>query len=261
MYEIDKERFGVFIAELRKDKGMTQKELAGRLYISDKAVSKWETGHSVPDITLLVPLAELLGVTVTELLECRRMEHADALDVAQADNLVKKVIGLSEEESVTRPKCRKEHIRIYVGSVAVVLVEVFLMVRFKEVLHMSVFPDLYVLFMMLGMGLLFGVYFWFFMKERLPSYYDENKINVYVDGIMHMNIPGVCFNNYNWKHIVKAFRLWSTVGMIVLPVCYLPVSILFARFRPFSDVSILLVLYLGGLFLPPYILAKKYQTQ
>lgn len=261
MYEIDKERFGAFIAELRKDCGMTQKELAGRLYISDKAVSKWETGHSVPDITLLVPLAEILGVTVTELLECHRMEHAGTLDVVQTDNLVKKVIGLSEEESVARPQWKKEHFRIYFGSVAVVLFEVFLMVRFREVLHMFVFPDLYTLFMMLGMGLLFGIYFWFFMKERLPSYYDENKINVYVDGIMHMNIPGVYFNNSNWNYIVKAFRLWSTVGMVALPVCYLPVSILFAGFRPLSDIYILLVLYLGGLFLPPYLLAKKYQKE
>ena len=42
MYEIDKIKFGAFISELRKEKGFTQKELAGRLYISDKAVSKWE---------------------------------------------------------------------------------------------------------------------------------------------------------------------------------------------------------------------------
>ncbi len=46
MYELDKERFGAFVARLRKEKGYTQKELAERLYISNKAVSKWETGVS-----------------------------------------------------------------------------------------------------------------------------------------------------------------------------------------------------------------------
>ena len=46
MFEIDKVKFGAFVAVLRKERGMTQKELAERLCISDKAVSKWETGVS-----------------------------------------------------------------------------------------------------------------------------------------------------------------------------------------------------------------------
>ena len=65
MYELDKARFGSFVAQLRKEKGLTQKALAQQLFISDKAVSKWETGVSVPDTALLIPLAEALGVTVT----------------------------------------------------------------------------------------------------------------------------------------------------------------------------------------------------
>ena len=68
MYQLDKQKFGAFVTALRKEQGMTQKELASRLYLSDKAVSKWETGGSVPDTTLLIPLSEALGVTVTELL-------------------------------------------------------------------------------------------------------------------------------------------------------------------------------------------------
>ena len=46
MFEIDKEKLGAFISQLRKEKGYTQKELAERLFISNKAVSKWETGGS-----------------------------------------------------------------------------------------------------------------------------------------------------------------------------------------------------------------------
>lgn len=46
MYEIDKEAFGTFLAQLRKEKGMTQKDLAERIFVSDKAVSKWERGVS-----------------------------------------------------------------------------------------------------------------------------------------------------------------------------------------------------------------------
>ena len=55
MYELDKKKFGSFVASLRREQGLTQKELAQGLYISDKAVSKWETGVSIPDTALLVP--------------------------------------------------------------------------------------------------------------------------------------------------------------------------------------------------------------
>ena len=72
MFEIDKKTFGSFLAEQRKAKGFTQRELAEKLFISDKAVSKWERGLSMPDISLLVPLAEILDVSVTELLEGKR---------------------------------------------------------------------------------------------------------------------------------------------------------------------------------------------
>ena len=64
----------------------------------------------------------------------------------------------------------------------------------------------------------FGAYFWLIMKEKLPSYYDENKISVYVDGILHMNIPGVYYNNNNWPYIVKVVRTWSVAGMIGFPI-------------------------------------------
>lgn len=55
MEQIDRERFGAFLSELRKEKGLTQQELADRLFVSNKAVSKWERGQSLPDIDLLTP--------------------------------------------------------------------------------------------------------------------------------------------------------------------------------------------------------------
>ena len=96
MYELDREKFGSFIARLRKEKGYTQKELAEKLSISDKAVSKWETGKSLPDISLLVPLADIMEVTVTELLEARRIEGAQITSVPVED-MVKKALTYSEE--------------------------------------------------------------------------------------------------------------------------------------------------------------------
>ena len=59
---------GAVIKALREKGNLTQKELADRIGVSDKTVSKWETGKGLPDITLLEPLAGALGVSVTELL-------------------------------------------------------------------------------------------------------------------------------------------------------------------------------------------------
>ena len=54
---MDNIRFGAFVAQLRKEQGLTQKGLADRLNVTDKAVSKWETGKGFPDVKLLEPLA------------------------------------------------------------------------------------------------------------------------------------------------------------------------------------------------------------
>ena len=59
MFELDKQQFGAFVADQRRQKQMTQKDLAQKLMISDKAVSKWERGLNMPDITLLAPLSHL----------------------------------------------------------------------------------------------------------------------------------------------------------------------------------------------------------
>lgn len=67
-----KKTMGTMIAELRKHHGMTQLELAGKMGVTDKAVSKWERDLSCPDINSLPELAEILGVSVDELMQIKR---------------------------------------------------------------------------------------------------------------------------------------------------------------------------------------------
>ena len=68
---------GAVIRKLREQKNMTQAELAEILQVSDKAVSKWETGHGYPDITLLEPLAAALGISVLELLSGENIQNTN----------------------------------------------------------------------------------------------------------------------------------------------------------------------------------------
>ena len=91
---MDKNATGRFIAELRKQKGFTQKELAEKLMVTDKAISRWETGKGLPDTSLLKPLGDVLGVSVTELLSGKRIEEVDMKE--QADNIILESLNYSK---------------------------------------------------------------------------------------------------------------------------------------------------------------------
>ncbi len=64
---MDQKKIGAFIAQCRKEKGLTQMQLAELLEITNQAVSKWETGKGMPDVSLLQPLCKILGITLNEL--------------------------------------------------------------------------------------------------------------------------------------------------------------------------------------------------
>lgn len=72
---MDAMKTGTLIARTRKEKGLTQRELAEKVYVSVQAVSKWEKGKNFPDLALMEPLADELGLTVTELLAGERGEE------------------------------------------------------------------------------------------------------------------------------------------------------------------------------------------
>lgn len=73
---MEKEQFGLFVSQLRKEHGMTQKELGEKLNITDKAISKWERGLSYPDICMLEDLSKALDVTIVELLDGKQTSSA-----------------------------------------------------------------------------------------------------------------------------------------------------------------------------------------
>ena len=83
------------IAELRKEKGMTQLELAEKMGVTDKAVSKWERDLSCPDINSLPNLAEILGVTVDELMQIKKEAENPSQSVQDIIQLVFKVVPLA----------------------------------------------------------------------------------------------------------------------------------------------------------------------
>ena len=88
---MDQIKIGKFIAEERKHKGYTQRQLAEQLGISDKTISKWERGNGFPEVSLLMPLCEELEISVNELLTGERVSEIDYRKKAEENmvNLVK----------------------------------------------------------------------------------------------------------------------------------------------------------------------------
>lgn len=83
---MDAKKLGVFISQIRKEKNMTQLELANQIHVSDKAVSRWERGIGFPDIQLLEPLSNALGITVAELMDCKRKEQYTNVEASNLMN-------------------------------------------------------------------------------------------------------------------------------------------------------------------------------
>lgn len=116
---MNKEAMGNFIADVRKEKGLTQKELAEQLHVTDKAVSKWERGLSFPDISMLEPLSEIMDVTILELLEGQRIVEEDLISKEEVNNIVNQSISISDIE--IRQKHKKSKTWIIIVSIVVLL--------------------------------------------------------------------------------------------------------------------------------------------
>lgn len=85
---MDQIKIGKFIQERRKEKGLTQLQLANMLNITDRAVSKWENGRSLPDAGIMIELCHILGISVNELLSGECLEDALTYNSAAEENLL-----------------------------------------------------------------------------------------------------------------------------------------------------------------------------
>lgn len=94
---MDQIKIGKFISEERKKKNYTQRQLAEILGISDKTISKWERGNGFPDVSLLLPLCDELGITVNELLSGERLDEVDYKKKAE-ENMVNLVREAQESK-------------------------------------------------------------------------------------------------------------------------------------------------------------------
>lgn len=115
---MDAHKFGNFVAIARKENHMTQAELASKLQVTDKAVSRWERGLGFPDINTLEPLAEALGLSVLELMKSERIKETD-IQCTDASVVLSDTI---KEAGMQRLQERKQERRIIAVSIALIMV-------------------------------------------------------------------------------------------------------------------------------------------
>lgn len=113
---MDAYKFGCFVAERRKKQNMTQKDLAAKLQVTDKAVSKWERGLGFPDINSLETLADALGVSIIELMRSETIDNNSDKEVEAVVNDVINVVNVQAEE--------KRRIILYTFAATTVLLSV-----------------------------------------------------------------------------------------------------------------------------------------
>ena len=94
---MDSQKFGAFVAQCRKDKKMTQAELAAKLNVTDKAISRWERGVGFPDINTIEPLAAALDVSVAELMKSERINESE-VPVTTNDEIVDNTLNFAENQ-------------------------------------------------------------------------------------------------------------------------------------------------------------------
>lgn len=124
---MDLNKTGLFISALRKQKDMTQKDLAERIGVTDKAVSRWETGKGFPDVSLLTILAGTLDVSVSEIVMGEKIEVKEENAIEIMDKTVKDTLDYSQREIMKSTRWK------YIAITALCLALVFTLLHYFPV--------------------------------------------------------------------------------------------------------------------------------
>lgn len=118
---MNQEKIGKFILELRREKNMTQQELADKIGVTDRAISKWENGRGMPDLSLMIPLCKELDITINELISGEKIEKKDYQSKLEENIL--KTIDYTNRRIINKDKIFK----IVVGTIITIILIIGLM--------------------------------------------------------------------------------------------------------------------------------------
>ena len=142
---MDLKNTGKFLAELRKEKGYTQEQLGEKIGVTNKTISRWETGIYLPPADALLALGELFHVSVNEILSGKRLNEAEYKEAAE-QNLTQTIkassFSLKDKIEFFKKKWLKEHIAIMVFIGICIIGVLIAGIVVKSILLVSITPML-----------------------------------------------------------------------------------------------------------------------
>lgn len=142
---MDLKNTGKLIAELRKEKGLTQEQLGERIGVTNKTISRWETGVYLPPADVLLALGELFHVSVNEILSGKRLTEAEYKEAAE-ENLTQVIksgsFSLKEKITFFKKKWLKEHIAMMVFIGICIIAVLITGILMKNIILVSITPML-----------------------------------------------------------------------------------------------------------------------
>lgn len=114
---MDMVQMGSFLAELRKEKKLTQAELGDKLGVTNKTISRWETGNYMPPVEMLEELSNMYGLTINELLSGKKLSTEEYKEMAETnikETLKASAFNLKEKQDFFKKKWLKDHVAVMV---------------------------------------------------------------------------------------------------------------------------------------------------
>lgn len=133
---MDQVKIGKFISSLRKEKGYTQEQLAEKLNVSNKSISRWENGNTMPDLSLIPKLCEILGISINELLSGERIE-SDEYQKRFEENIIINMDLLKKKIS----NFTKKFILIVLSLFILLVIGIFVFIGYKELAYTKIYLD------------------------------------------------------------------------------------------------------------------------
>lgn len=195
VWYMDAEVFGSFVQTRRKALGMTQLELAEKLNVTAKAVSRWERGVGFPDIKLLEPLAQALEITIVELMQSKLIEEDISKETA-AVLVSDTVTTMRQQEKLSRRKL----VKLILGSAGILLAQIFLLYVYYAILRAQ--------YRWIGAG----VYFLAFGGGN----WCHQVWRCYVTGEKDLEFRSI---KYTWQVVVSMITFFAGVFLLVWAAC------------------------------------------